>query len=308
MATQISYHILSNERWQKGYDSVCHGSFLIQREILNAIKEGRGSIIGRGGTIELTTVLTLHATNSVDSDKIAILETNAGIFPNDLTVVKSWFEEYTAAMKESNLFAAGWYKPFAQLEWAYLQHVNPNVQPIPLRSLEPYYSIPDMHWTQCLEGKQVTVVSSFVKSMQDQLPKKDRIWQNCPSLLPENIQWSFVRSYYCPKIARGKCGWPVEIESWKDAVNYLEDEVLKTNPTIVLIGCGGLAMPLAWRLKQKGIIAIVLGGAIQLLFGIKGYRWKHHPQISPLFNPDWKFPNHTEIPGNSHTIEGGCYW
>jgi hypothetical protein len=190
----------------------------------------------------------------------------------------------------------------------YLQNKNPNVQLIPLRSLEPYYSMPDMHWICALEGKRVTIVSSFTTTMQYQLPKLSEIWDQCPELLPSNVQWSFVRSYYCPKTARGSCEWPNPIASWKDAVDSMEAEVLKTSPTIVLIGCGGLAMPLAKRLKQKGIIVVVLGGAIQLLFGIKGYRWKHHPIISSFYNSNWVYPSHLEIPGNSHTIEGGCYW
>jgi hypothetical protein len=90
-------------------------------------------------------------------------------------------------------------------------------------------------------------------------------------------------------------------------VDYLEVEVLKTGPHIVLLGCGGLAMPLAARLKRHGIVAIVLGGAIQLLFGIKGRRWDNHDFIPTLYN-DWIYPSESEIPGAASDIEGGCYW
>jgi hypothetical protein len=49
----------------------------------------------------------------------------------------------------------------------------------------------------------------------------------------------------------------------------MENKIVNLAPTIVLIGCGALAMPLALRLKKQGMICIVMGGAIQNLFGIK---------------------------------------
>lgn len=67
-------------------------------------------------------------------------------------------------------------------------------------------------------------------------------------------------------------------------------------------------MPLACRLKKKGIIAIVLGGSIQVLFGIKGKRWETHPVISGFWNTTWRNPNPAEVPGGAAEIEGGCYW
>jgi hypothetical protein len=88
----------------------------------------------------------------------------------------------------------------------------------------------------------------------------------------------------------------------------LEEEIVKTNPRIVLIGCGGLSMPLAFKLKQRNIITIIMGGAIQILFGIKGSRWETHSVISNFFNDSWVFPSDDEIPNGADKIEGGCYW
>jgi hypothetical protein len=91
-------------------------------------------------------------------------------------------------------------------------------------------------------------------------------------------------------------------------VTSLEKQVVQSGAKVALLGCGGLAMPLALRLKKRGIVAIVLGGAIQLLFGIKGKRWSTHPVISGFFNDTWLFPSEGEIPGAATDIEGGCYW
>ena len=77
---------------------------------------------------------------------------------------------------------------------------------------------------------------------------------------------------------------------------------------IALIGCGALGMVLGSELKKHGIIAIVMGGATQVLFGIKGQRWATHSVISHFWNEAWVWPNVTETPRGASSIEGGCYW
>ena len=67
-------------------------------------------------------------------------------------------------------------------------------------------------------------------------------------------------------------------------------------------------MPLALRLKKRGIIAIVVGGAIQIFFGIKGKRWANHPIISGFWNDSWVEPSTDEIPNGAKKVEGACYW
>jgi hypothetical protein len=297
----------SMEAWQKKPDSVLSGNQVIAQEIERALKENRGSLIGRHGTIELTTILLAKQTGQIDWEKAKILERNAGVFPQNDSSIKQWIQEYSAATVYANVMAAGWYPPLAQAEMRHISTVNPKCQLVPLRSIEPYYSS-QTPWTRLLSDQRVTVVSSFAVTMGKQVKHSSEIWPYSSLILPTTATYSFVRSYYSPALANGKCEWPIHICSWADAVEHLEKEVLKTNPRIVLIGCGGLAMPLAFRLKQKGIIAIVMGGAIQLLFGIKGKRWETHDVISKFFTDAWVYPESYEIPNQSKEIEGGCYW
>ena len=307
MSTAISHYIAASDRWQKEEASVTFGSRQILDEIQTALKEGRGSLIGRHGSIEMTMILLYDQTDTIHAETAMYLEKNAGIFPRMKETILEWIDIYKKATQEANVFAAAWYKELAEAEWRYLNAINPRSIRIPLRSLEPYYSMPTHHWTRALEGQRVTVVSSFVESMKEQLEYRESIWPQCQTILPMSTQWSFVRSYYCPTVAQGVCQWPSAIRTWSQAVEYLEAEVLKTEPRIVLLGCGGLAMPLAARLKAKNIVAIVLGGAIQLLFGVKGRRWDTHDFIPTLYN-DWIYPRESEIPGAASDIEGGCYW
>ena len=297
--------------WQKEPEFVDSGSEKIFYAIQAALTLKEGAIIGRHGSTELTWILVQQQRGEdIDTVRAATAERYSGVFPShDTTLMKDWLKEYKVATEAATVFAACWYNILAQQEYKYLKQVCPAADLVPLRSLEPYYTIADKRWTRALEGRRVSVVSSFADTMEKQLSKRTLLWgDNTDTILPESTSWSFVRSYFPPSVAKGACEWPEGITSWKDAVDYLEEKVMEQNPEIVLIGCGGLAMPLAGRLKKRGIVCVVMGGAIQLLFGIKGKRWESHPFISLLFNENWVYPAEDEVPGGARLIEGACYW
>jgi glycine/D-amino acid oxidase-like deaminating enzyme len=78
---------------------------------------------------------------------------------------------------------------------------------------------------------------------------------------------------------------------------------------IAIIGAGAYGLPMAAHVKRRGKKAVHLGGATQLLFGIRGKRWDtDYPHLQPLFNEHWARPLPTETPPNAKTIEAGCYW
>jgi ketopantoate reductase len=84
--------------------------------------------------------------------------------------------------------------------------------------------------------------------------------------------------------------------------------VKATGASVAIIGCGGLGMIIGGRLRKLGISSILLGGAIQVLFGIRGNRWKNHDIISKFWNDAWRSPCSSEIPNGAQLVEGGCYW
>lgn len=307
--SKSSMRILASPLWQKDKTAIEEGSRTIFRTILCSLQSESGCLIGRHGTIEMTMALLYDVQKIVDMTNAKTLEKNAGVFPYDKNVVKSWLNDYKSATQSADVMAAGWYAPLGTAELNYLNRENPTADVIPLRSLEPWYSVPQHKWTRAFEGHRVCVVSSFAKTMKDQLEKREGIWgEDVESYLPGTTIWSFVRSYYCPSTGKGKCEWPFGIKTYHDAIEYLVEEVLKTKAKIVLIGCGALGMILGDRLKAHGKVCIVLGGAIQLLFGIKGLRWEKHPEISELFTDSWVYSSSDEIPGEALNIEGGCYW
>jgi hypothetical protein len=272
--------------------------------IKDALESDRGALIGRNGTIELEQMI------QVTPGRLPILERNAGIFPIAVhSVFYQWQKESIEATKSADILAAGWYEPLKEAEALMLEKWNVKALQVPLRTLEPYYVQPEEQWTKLLEGHSVAVVTSFTKTAKEQLTKGSAIWGShgvLPS--PGTVDWHWIQTGHPSSLAQGRNEWPDGIYNWFQAANYVVSEVIKSGARFALIGCGGLGMPIARMLKDRGVIAIVIGGAIQVLFGIKGKRWETHPVISTFWNDAWVWPSKEETPVGAQAIEGGCYW
>ena len=276
----------------------------------NLVK-GETFFVGRNGTIELETLLfytkNRGAGEAYPKHMLDRLERHAGVWPATLASVDAWAKEYVNSLYLLDAAAAGWFKPLANDELEMMAKLAPQATLMPLRALEPYYVEPPLRWSAALAGKKVAVVTSFAVTAQGQIGK--RLWDAQESLLPPTTEWSFIRSGYCPSVAGSSpCGWPEGINSWQAAVEYLVDAVRFTGASVALIGCGGIGMLVAARLRRIGISAIVMGGAVQVLFGIRGRRWQTHPVIGDFWTYDWVAPSEEETPDAARSIEGGCYW
>lgn len=270
--------------------------------VKKALESGKGCFIGRWGTIEFEMLW------NAEPSRFRVLERNAGVFPmRNLTHLQEWRNTYMDAIQNADVLATGWFAPIKALEEQYLKYMNWRGQQIVLRGLEPYYVKGELQWTQALKGKKVCIVSSFTETGKKQMAKgNEKIWKH--DFWPSDVEWSWVQTGYAPVLAKGICEWPNQSKNWKDAVKYVVSEVIKNNPDVVLIGCGGLGMIVASELKGLGKSCVVMGGAIQVFLGIKGHRWATHDIISKFWNDEWVFPSAEETPGGSKDVEGGCYW
>jgi hypothetical protein len=289
------------------------------QRICDLMKGADPFFIGRNGTIELEVLffwLTRRADTRGPSYPQHYMETisrNAGVFPATDESVDAWCKTYCEALGELDGLAAGWYKPLEGVEAAILKlYTSGSEFRCPLRSLEPYYVGPTLQWTRQLTGKRVTVVSSFADSIRKQIEGErfPQIWtqERAGLLNPPGVTWSFVKTGYAPALALGRCGWPAGISCWQDAVAHVVARVKESDADVAIIGCGGLGVPIGAELKRQGISAIVLGGATQVLFGLKGTRWATHPVISDFWTNAWVWPSEGEKPNGAVLVEGGCYW
>ncbi len=287
------------------------GADLVDEFVGKLAREEGGGLIGRFGTIECEVLYGLRVQPGAIGQRYRErLEKHAGIFPSTGSSVRVWGEMCRFAYGSADILATGWYAPMVKMEKELLEEYGFKGKEVSLRALEPYYAPQDLRWTRWLAGKRVCIVSSFAKSIEAQVKKgEELIWPGAQgSFWPAGVKWSFVRTGYPPCLAQGRAGWDDSPESWEDALEDTLASVLVQEPDIVLIGCGGLGMLLGAEIKKAGKLAIVLGGAIQVLFGICGERWANHEIISRFWNSAWVWPSLEETPAAANDIEGACYW
>jgi hypothetical protein len=169
---------------------------------------------------------------------------------------------------------------------------------IPLQALEPYYHTHP--WTAALQGKKVLVIHPYSASIAKQYQKRELLFNNTEVLPPfELVTLTAVQS-----IAGSATGY----NTWFDALDHMKAQIDKTDFDMALIGCGAYGFCLAAHIKRMGKKAVHLGGATQILFGIKGKRWEDMDFFKALFNEHWARPTEEETPANSKNVERGCYW
>lgn len=166
-----------------------------------------------------------------------------------------------------------------------------------LISLEPFWTT--IPWTKALLGKKVLVVHPFADSIRSQFKKRKVLFKN-PEILPEFKSFEVIQS------VQSLGGINNGFSDWFEALDYLRSEIDKKDYDICLLGCGAYGFPLAAHVKRQGKQSVHLGGALQLLFGIKGARWDKTK--SELYNEHWIRPSDAEKPKTANAVENGCYW
>ncbi|HET9058242.1 MAG TPA: hypothetical protein VFN30_15465 [Chitinophagaceae bacterium] len=173
----------------------------------------------------------------------------------------------------------------------------PKAALFPLESIEPYFF--KEPWTALLEGKKVLVVHPFAESIAHNYLKHRKLFNN-PKVLP-TFQLNVIKAVQT--IAKT----PSEFKTWFDALNAMCDKIKESDFDIAIIGAGAYGLPLAAFVKRLGKKAIHMGGATQILFGIKGVRWDNSPLFQSLYNEYWTRPLEAETPKNYKAIGEGNY-
>ncbi len=170
-----------------------------------------------------------------------------------------------------------------------------------LKGLEPWYC-PREPWTRCLKGKRVVCIHPFEESITEQYKKREQLFPGT-EILPEF-------ELRCVKAVQTLYGQEDErFPSWFDALDYMFEETMKEEFDVALVACGAYGLPLAARLRDAGKQAVHVGGALQLLFGVRGARWEDLAELKPYYNEAWTYPLASEhLKTDSKGVENGCYW
>ncbi len=271
------------------------------------IVEGKPFMACRFGNTELQTVVghlkVKYKGHSEEDDAyldkwFTRLGKDSGFFPVDYQYLEQFSDLILDAGANADLLAM-WH---LNMEDFIIEEFAPNADLTFLFRLEPWLA-PGRPWSAALAGKKVLVIHPFERTIQEQYKRRALIFPDS-EILPEFE----LRTL---KAVQTLCGEEDDrFETWFDALDYMYGQAMDIDFDIAIIGCGAYGMPLASKLKNAGKQTIHLGGATQLLFGIKGYRWEHdYPtKIASFFNDSWTRALAEETPKNAKTVEKGCYW
>jgi hypothetical protein len=170
---------------------------------------------------------------------------------------------------------------------------------IDLIDIEPYCHADP--WSKILAHKNVLVIHPFSKTIKSQYEKSgDKLFKD-KQVLPE---FNLKTLTAVQSIAHTSTSY----KDWFEALYDMQEKIAKIEFDVAIIGCGAYGFPLASFIKDQGKQAIHMGGATQILFGIKGQRWDSREFYASLYNEYWVRPSEDETPKNFQNVEAGCYW
>ena len=220
------------------------------------------------------------------------MSNNAGFFPTNEENIKRFCD---LMLKEMSLvdILGSWRKE----ESIFSKELSGSIK-IPISDLDPFKHADP--WSEALKDKIVFVIHPFEESINKQFKNREFLF-NDKRILPE-FELKTLKAVQ--SIANNK----TEFSDWFEALDYMKEKISATHFDVAIIGCGAYGFPLAAHVKRMGKKAIHLGGATQILFGIKGKRWESIEHVSKHINQYWTFPMAHEYPANYKKVENGCYW
>ncbi|MFA7636511.1 MAG: hypothetical protein WCX81_01965 [Monoglobales bacterium] len=284
-----------------------HRDFLRNDEYNNYLKErisdDKPFFSCRYGNSELVAcfISELYTKKIIDRISPAALKkakSGPGVFPATEETYLSFADHYTQALKEAD--SSAYWEDVLMEEYLINQYIPKEAVLYKMRALEPFSF--ENPWTMALRGKRVLVVHPFSDLIISQYQKRDKLFSN-PHILPE-FNLEVVQA-----VQSSGDTVPDNFENWTQALDGLWEECKCKEYDVALLACGSYAVPLAARMKKQGKKAIVLGGMLQLIFGIKGARWEEsRPDIVDLYNEQWVRATQYKVKDADKMVDGPAYW
>ena len=272
-----------------------------QTRIRELIASGEPCCIGRFGSNELFSMSVFEFDITCKQEKaISQLHECAGFFPNDTNYGRQFNECMREACAQMDILGV-WAPRFE--EYYIRKYASKSIKLTHLYDLEPWKH-PQNPWSDVLAGKKVLIIHPWAETIRAQYAKREKLFENTGVLPAYELKTlKAVQTIAGEKDDR--------FETWFEALEWMYQEALKIDFDIAIIGCGAYGFPLAAKLKKAGKQAFHLGGATQLMFGIKGKRWveyKTFAYVQSLFIEAWIYPSENDKPRNLKKVEDGCYW
>lgn len=256
-------------------------------------------LICRFGTVELETVRQFLKNGFIDEKQKRWMCDTAGFFPSDdYLMIKFACEQILTAMKVDVLACR-----VEKFEVEFIaKYLRQNLEVMDMDAIT-HPMCYDNPWTRYLEGKKVLVISPFVKTIAQQYEKRRLLFKN-PLVLPD---FQLLTLKAVQGIGDSKKLLPYK--DWFEALDAMKSQISAMDFDVALIGAGAYGMFLGAHCKEIGKQAVHMGGATQLLFGIKGRRWDKYFE-NTLYNEHWTRVSKEETPDGLEKFEEGtfAYW
>lgn len=278
--------------------------------IIDAIIESKPVLFSRLGSIETeTAMIGLHRHSSLKSKMANIytkgiatnynpvrrrIKINAGVFPTTDQGLDEFSKIYSDSIQHADYL----------IDWKFIRNHRRFTELCHFKG-ELIQGIPmitnDNTWSGYLKGKKVLVIHPFKDTIEKQYQRRESLFSD-KKILPDF-------DLKCIKAVSSNGTQEVLFSTWADALHSMQEEIKKVEFDVAIIGAGAYGLPLGAFIKQdfrKPVIHI--GGASQLLFGIKGRRWDHTIFGKDYYNEHWMRPSEQETPKGASLIEGATYW
>lgn len=294
-------------------NKVIAGSKRANHILAEILSEGRASMVSRLGTTEASAILHFKNNHINGECKFpeqirTAMRTNSGFFPDSDALLSRFCRESLEHLENIDVLgvrANAIERSFWDLESETFAGIINSPHFVDIEDLLPMgrsYS-----WTKKLSGKRVLVIHPFETSIRTQFKKRESLFADA-EFLP-----SFQLDVLKAEQTAGDNQESTTFASWFDSLESMKRDLNERQFDVALIGAGAYGMFLASECKRLGKIAIHIGGATQLLFGIYGRRWTEErggssQDIRPLINSHWVTALPEEKPANERSVEGGGYW
>lgn len=259
--------------------------------IKNSILKFNPISFGKIGNVESTYLEKFF--NNIYDEIDNQLFVNAGIFTRNLDEYVEYFNCLINSINNTD-YILQWNSTDKKLINKYLSNKKIFKS---FNGLEPFIFEND-GWHYSLKDKKILCVSPFSKSVEIQSHKFDKIWSGAKIGQIETVNVPHSEALTGEK--------PI---SWKIKFEQILEKIDKKTFDFATVGCGGLSLPVCYEIKKLGKPVVHLGGANQILYGIKGKRWdKAFKNYDWYGNSYWIRPIGEETPVNSKLVEDGCYW
>ncbi len=231
-----------------------------------------------------------------DENVVAMLCNNVGLFPEHEDVAARFCRLYAEVVGQADALG---YWGIVPGESYLIRKFAPQAKTFAATVVEPYLNA-EAPWSAALQGKRVLVVNPFADSIESQYRHRAKLFPGT-NVLPEFT----LRTL---RAVQSLAGTQVPYRDWFEALAAMKQQMNLAEFDVCLVGAGAYSVPLCAHAKELGKVAIYIGGALQILFGVRGRRWDAMPHINRFYNEFWVRPSEKEQIKDAAKIEGGCYW